>query len=348
MPDQLIGNTQVKEFLGRIFASGRLPGALLFSGPEGVGKKQFALEIARSVLCAETETFGACGLCSVCKRAGKFVFPTSDKKDDYERVFIGEHADVGQVIAFRRNILVDAIRALEREANFRPYEGKARFFIVDDADKMNVQAANALLKTLDEPPPTTHIFLITSRYDSLLPTIISRCQVMRFQPIAEAEIAKFLAATKEFSPEDAAVAVRISGGSLGRALQMNGEEFREHRLAMMEVVEARTAAGTAGSDRTALLRAAEEMGDARMKDAYEPGLEILQSLLRDVWQLKKGRAKDILINTDLYDRLARCAENAAADDLTFFITEIERVRENLLVNINRKIATDALFMSAAS
>ncbi|HEV7644383.1 MAG TPA: DNA polymerase III subunit delta' [Pyrinomonadaceae bacterium] len=343
MPDRLIGNTEIKEFLGRIFASGRLPGALLFSGPEGVGKKQFALEIARSVLCAETETFGACGQCSVCKRAIKFVFPTSDKKDDYERIFISEHADVGQVIAFRRNILVDAIRALEREANFRPYEGKARFFIVDDADKMNVQAANALLKTLEEPPPTTHIFLITSRYNSLLATIISRCQVMRFQPIAETEIEKFLTATKEFSPEDALVAARISGGSLGRALQMNGEEFREHRMAMMEVVEARTA----GRNRTALLRAAEEMGDARVKDDYEPRLEILQSLLRDVWQLKKGRAKDLLINTDLYDRLARCAENAAADDLTFFIAEIERVRENLLVNINRKIATDALFMSAA-
>jgi DNA polymerase III subunit delta' len=343
MSEKLIGNTQIKEFLGRIFASGRLPGALLFTGPEGVGKKQFALEIARSVLCAETETFGACGQCSVCKRVSKFVFPTSDKKDDYERVFISEHTDVGQVIAFRRNILVDAIRALEREANFRPYEGKARFFIIDDADKMNVQAANALLKTLEEPPPTTHIFLITSRYNSLLPTIISRCQVMRFQPISETEIEKFLMGTKEFAQEDARVAARISGGSLGRALEMKGEEFREHRLAMMAVVEARTT----GSDRTALLRAAEEMGDTRMKDEYEPRLEILQSLLRDVWQLKKGRAKDILINTDLYEALSRSAENATAEDLTFFITEIERVRENLLVNINRKIATDSLFMTAA-
>src|ERR1041384_5484976 len=104
MPEKLIGNTQIKEFLGRIFASGRLPGALLFTGPEGVGKKQFALEIARSVLCGETETFGACGECSICKRAGKFLFPTSGKKEDYERVFISEHADVGQIIAFRRNI----------------------------------------------------------------------------------------------------------------------------------------------------------------------------------------------------------------------------------------------------
>src|SRR5262247_471981 len=156
MIERLIGNEQVKEFLRRMIAAGRLPGALLFAGPDGVGKRQFALEVARSILCEHTEVFGSCGECSVCKRIGKFVFPTSEKKDDYERVFIGEHADVGQVIAFKRNILVEAIRALEREANFRPYEGKSRFFIIDDADKMNVQAANALLKTLEEPPPTTH------------------------------------------------------------------------------------------------------------------------------------------------------------------------------------------------
>jgi len=343
MSEKLIGNTQIKEFLRRMLAAGRLPGSLLFAGPEGVGKKQFALEIARSILCSSSgDGLGGCGQCSVCKRAGKFVFPTSEKKEDFERVFIGGHADVGQVIAFKRNILVESIRALEREANFRPYEGKARFFIVDDADKMNVQAANALLKTLEEPPPTTYIFLITSRYNSLLPTIVSRCQVMRFQPIAPDEIEKYLLETKEFAPEDAAVAARISGGSLSRALKMSGEEFRAHREAMMEVVEARTSIG----DHTALLRAAEEMGDARMKDDFEPRLDILQSLLRDIWQLKKGRSGEVLINVDLHERLSRCAENASAEDITLFITGIERVRENLLVNINRKIATDALFLSA--
>jgi DNA polymerase-3 subunit delta' len=343
MPEQLIGNTQIKEFLSRILSAGRLPGALLFAGPEGVGKKLFALEIARSVLCKNPGAFGGCGACGICKRIGKFVFPTSEKKEDYHRVFISDHADVGQVIAFRRNISVEAIRELEREANFRPYEGKSRFFIIDDAEKMNLSAANALLKTLEEPAPTTHIFLVTSRYDSLLPTIISRCQVMRFQPVGEGEIERFLMETKEFAPEDAMVAARISGGSLGRALRMNGEDFRAHREAMLKVVEARTA----GRERTTLLRAAEETGDTRMKDDYEPRLDILQSLLRDVWQMKKGRASEALINRDLQERLSRCAENASADDLTFFMTEIERVRENLLVNINRKIATDALFMTAA-
>lgn len=342
MTSTLIGNKQAKEFLTRMMTAGRLPGAMLFAGPEGVGKKQYALEAAKSVLCEHTEVFGSCGECSVCRRADKFVFPTSEKKEDHEKVFFSDHADVGQVIPFRRNILVDAIRDLEREANFRPYEGSARFFIVDDADKMNPAASNALLKTLEEPPPTTHIFLLTSRFDSLLPTIISRCQVLRFQPLETADIESYLLKTKEFSHEDAALAARISRGSLGRALQIGGEELRQRRDGMMEILEAQAAL-----NRTVLLRAAEEMGDAKMKDEYEPRLEILQSLLHDAWQLKQGRAKEALINADLYERLAKCAANTTAENLALFLSEIERVRENLIVNINRKIATDALFMSAA-
>lgn len=342
MPDRLIGNEQAKDFLRRIIAAGRLPGAFLFAGPDGVGKKQFALEVAKNILCGKVSIFEGCD-CSICMRIDKFNFPTSDKKEDYEKVFLSEFPDVGQVISFKKNILVNAIRELEREANFRPYEGKARIFIIDDADKMNPQAANALLKTLEEPPATTHIFLITSRYNSLLSTIISRCQVMSFQPLDRAEIEQFLLTTKQFSPDDAALAAAISQGSLARALQMSGESFRAHREVMLEVLEAQTAQ----PNRAKLLRAAEEMGDAKMKEDYEPRLEILQSLAHDAWQLKCGRGVGSLLNADLVQRLSKCAENASAEELTAFMAEIETLRENLLVNINRKIATDALFMSAA-
>jgi DNA polymerase-3 subunit delta' len=343
MPERLIGNEQVKEFLRRMIAAGRLPGAMLFAGPDGVGKKRFALEIARSVFCAETLNFGSCGKCGTCKRVLQFVLPRSEKRDDYDKVIFSEHADVGLVIPFGRNIGVGAIRELEREANFRPYEGKKRFFVIDEADKMNLSAANALLKTLEEPPVTTHIILLTSRYNSLLATIVSRCQMLRFQPLAAEEIENHLAATKQFSPEDAGVAARISRGSLGRALQMNGESFRSSREAMMKILEAQTAA----PDRARLLRAAEEMGDTKMKDEYEPRLEILQSLIHDAWQLKNGREQKALVNADLHGRLSKCAENSTAEKLTRLLAEIEKVRENLLVNINRRVATDALFMSAA-
>src|SRR5687768_8954890 len=179
---ELVGNQQVKEILQRLIASGRVPNSLLFTGPEGVGKKQFALELARSLVCTGRNDHAACGHCAACSRVGEFSIPTFEKGDDSKHVFFSQHPDVGLVLPFRRNLNVDAIRALEREANFRPYEAQARVFIIDEADKMNDAASNALLKTLEEPPSTSHIILIASRADTLLPTIRSRCQTIRFAP----------------------------------------------------------------------------------------------------------------------------------------------------------------------
>src|SRR4030088_1864502 len=112
-------------------------------------------------------------------------------------------------------IRVKPMRELEREANFRPFEGAARVFIVEDADNMNDQASNALLKTLEEPPPTSHLILTTSNPTALLPTIRSRCQTIRFAPIPRAAIESFLIEEKRLSTSNAELLSRTSGGSLG-------------------------------------------------------------------------------------------------------------------------------------
>src|SRR5262249_50302248 len=154
-----------------------------------------------------------CSICPSCERVGKFTFPKADADiEEFKKVIYSEHPDVAMVIPRNRNILVDAIRDLEREANFLPYEAAARVFIVDDAEKMNDNASNALLKTLEEPPPTAYIFLITSRPDSLLATIRSRCQMVRFAPVAAEQIADLLVKNKGSSTADAALAARLSRG----------------------------------------------------------------------------------------------------------------------------------------
>lgn len=170
---KLVGNKAVGATLRRFVATSRVPNALLFTGPDGVGKKQFAVELARGLVCTAVDRSEACGHCAACKRAGEVSIPTFEKGDESDYVFFSQHPDVGMVVPFRRNLRVGAIRALEREANFRPYEASARIFIVDDADKMNDAAANALLKTLEEPPSTSHIILIAARADTLLATIRS-------------------------------------------------------------------------------------------------------------------------------------------------------------------------------
>ncbi len=347
MFDKLIGNQPVKEVLRRMLASGRVPHSLLLAGAEGVGKKRFALELAKAFVCQTPNNFEACDKCAACIRADKFAFPKSDDKDAHLKVIFSEHADIGLVIPYNKNILVDAVRDLEKEANFRPYEGKARFFLIDDAEKLNTakdNAANALLKTLEEPAPTSYIFLITSRPDALLPTILSRCQTIRFVPIPAKEIEDHLLETKQFSSDDAKLTAKLSRGSIGHALAMDLEKFRSQRETMMQVLESLLIK----KDRVILLRTAEEMSDAKNKENYNASLETLESLIHDVWTLTLGEDEESVVNADIGIKLKKLAETAESKRLAEWLVEIETMRENFNVNLNRKIATDALFMQMAS
>src|ERR1044072_5256867 len=120
---KLSGNKQVMETLRRLVVAGRLPNALLFAGPEGVGKKQFAIELARSLVCGDAQNGAGCGKCSACTRAGAFDIPNFAKGDESVYVFLSQHPDVGIVVPFNRILRIGGIRELEREANFLPYEG---------------------------------------------------------------------------------------------------------------------------------------------------------------------------------------------------------------------------------
>jgi DNA polymerase-3 subunit delta' len=339
--NKLVGNREVAETLRRFLATGRVPNALLFTGAEGVGKKQFAIELARRLLCTSPNGSDACGECAVCKRAGEFSIPTFEKGEESDYVFFSQHPDVGIIVPFRRNLRIGAVRALDREAHFRPYEAAARIFIVDDADKMNDAASNALLKTLEEPPSTSHIILIAARADTLLPTIRSRCQTIRFAPVAFDEIEKHLIDTYDFSPEDAALAARVSGGSVGRAIDIVPASFRTQRSAMLGVVKA-----AAADNKRELLAASEEMADAKNKDEYEEKLGILQSLIHDVWVLVTGADVEIL-NSEIEPELVQLSRQVTSPILARWLDEIEAMSENFIVNINRKVATDSLFVQMA-
>ncbi|HEX8266756.1 MAG TPA: DNA polymerase III subunit delta' C-terminal domain-containing protein [Pyrinomonadaceae bacterium] len=347
MFDKLIGNNQIKEVFRRMISNRRIPNAFIFAGDAGVGKQLFALELAKTVLCRNPQSGEACDKCAACSRAVKFAaLPPhdSDHKDEYKKVFWSEHSDVGRIVPYKNSILVDAIRDLTEQANLTPYEGKARFFLIENAEKLSAgqgEAANALLKTLEEPPATTHLFLLTSRADSLLQTILSRCQMIRFAPIAGEEIEKYLQATKKVSPVEAKLISRLSRGSLGNALSLNLDVYKTQREMMLNVLDAITVS----KDRARLLKIAEEMNEAKIKDEYEQRLEVLEHLIHDVWTLKLG-APD-LINADLEPKLVRFAENTDSRRAQIWLAEIETLREQFAVNINRKIATDALFLKMA-
>lgn len=344
MFSSLIGNEEVKESLRRLLANERLPGSLLFTGDAGIGKKLFALELAKALNCRDRHGVEACDECSSCKRISRSTFPPFSKDDDdKERLIWSEHADVAMARPYKQIIRVGPMRELEREANFRPFEGRARVFIVEDADYMNEQAANALLKTLEEPQPASYLILTASNPSALLPTIRSRCQMIRFAPVPATEIEKFLNQQKTVTAADASLLARTAQGSIGRALSADIDDYRERRASMLAVLNALTISG----DRVHLLRSAEELAAARDRGDYEETLDVLESLIRDAWALVLGRPEETIVNSDLINDLKKIAAGLKSEQAAAWLSEIEELRAALIVNINRRVASDALLLSMA-
>ncbi len=334
----LIGNKAIGELIEGLLNRDRLPQSSIFLGVDGIGKKQFAIETAQALVCENSKV--ACGRCSPCKRATRFSLPKSGNKKDYESVYFSDHPDVGMVIPNKQTLYIDAIRDLEREANFRPFEAKKRIFIIEEAEKMSQGAANALLKTLEEPTKTTCIILITSKISKLLPTIRSRCQTFRFAPIPDSEIASFLFESKNYSSADSQLVARVAKGSISAALDLSPEELRIERDQFIELIE--RAAG--GKNYSSLLKISESIADQDSAFLYDQTLSRLEDLVRDCWLIENGFEFDIIED---YERIEEVASKIGKQRLAFWITDIVEVRENLQFNLNRKVASDSLIVALA-
>lgn len=342
MFDQIAGHDDVKDLIAGLIANGRMPRSVIFSGDEGVGKRQFALAVAASSACKDLKNALACGVCTACERVAKIEIPNGEKKDDFERMIMTWHPDVGFILPYKRRILVDAVRHLEREANFRPFEARGRTFIVDDADKMNDAAANALLKTLEEPAETTNIILLTSRPDSLLPTIRSRCQTIRFGPLSVDTVERFLIDKMAFGEDAARLAARLGRGSIGRAAAIDVDKFRALRQRLVSIVSHAVAC-----DAGMLLSISEQLNDAKNKDEFEPNLDILESIIHDIWTLSVGGPIARITNQDMADTIRDLSQDCHSEQASKWLAEIAELRRNLAVNINRRVATDSLFVKMA-
>ena len=342
MFSELTGNARVKTALKRMLVNDRLPGAMLFTGEEGIGKRLFALEVARALNCRTPKDNEACGVCPPCIRIGKLNYPQREDAEEWLQIIWTDHPDVGLVVAPKRVLRVEQMRQIEKEANFRPFEGKARVFLIDEADKLNDASANALLKVLEEPPRTSHLILITSRPAMLLPTILSRCQMIRFSPLTPDEIETHLTKNK-VDGKTARLRARAAGGSMGRALAGDLVTFTSQRKAMLKVLNALAVS----NDRAQLLRSAEQLNEAQYKDEFEERLDVLETLIRDAWMLSLGVDKSQIVNEDLSSELVEIGQRLDSGRAADWILQIEDLREQLIVNVNRKVTTDALFLVMA-
>jgi len=203
----LVGHARQIELLRRAIRNGSLHHALLITGIPGVGKKTMARALTHSLLCQEPTTGDACGQCPACRK--------------FDR---GVHPDVCEVLPDGKFMKIEQIREIKRKLLFHPVLGEHRVFLVFEAQHMNRDAGNAMLKSLEEPPPGNHLILTAPDDRALLPTIVSRCQRIDLSPLPDRTVEDFLAAKMDVRGSEAAEIAKLCGGSLGRAIEASVAE----------------------------------------------------------------------------------------------------------------------------
>ncbi len=203
---------------------GRFPHALLFVGPEGVGKRTFALKLAQGLLCERATEFSIepCEVCPSCKQVKAGLHP--------DLLIVSRPED-------KHELPIKVIRDLCLDLGLKPMHGTRRVAIVDDADDLNDEAANAFLKTLEEPPPGSVLILVGTSAEVQLDTVVSRCRVVRFAPLSEPDLAEVLQEQGVASdPDEARRLAALGEGSVGRATGLADPELERFRRDMIESV----------------------------------------------------------------------------------------------------------------
>lgn len=220
------GHDDIVEQFRHALRAGRLASTFLFVGPGGIGKRLFAMKLAQSLLCERhpVEDLSPCGLCPACQQVDALSHPDLEVvSKPRDRSFIPIELFIGDREHRMREGLCHRIA-------LKPFRGGRKVAIIDDADFLNQEGANCLLKTLEEPPPKSMIMLIGTSEQKQLPTIRSRCQVVRFRPLPEETVAQLLVSQGLVDDADQAVRLAsLSGGSLQRALESADEQMSEFR-----------------------------------------------------------------------------------------------------------------------
>ena len=318
---EIIGQTKIIRLLRRALAQDLLPHAFLFTGAEGVGKKSTALTLAKVVNCQNRASGDCCDQCISCRKAAS-----------------GNHPDIDLIEREGPFIKIEQIRALKHRLRFKPLEGRYRVTVINNSQHLKAEAANALLKVLEEPPADNLIILTAVEITALLPTIVSRCLHLPFQPLATVEISAHLAKIHSLSPEKAAMIAKLAGGSLSRAMALLDEKKLARRNLILETVTE-----IHKSRITDLLALANRWKGDNLD--LQQDLEWLKTWIRDLL-VEKFEATDSvgLLNSDLAPKIEAMASQISADHLWQFFDLVCTVQGAIGYNVNKRLSLETLLL----
>jgi DNA polymerase-3 subunit delta' len=348
--ESIIGQGRVKALLQRILESGHIAHAYLFYGPEGVGKDALAIEFAKTLNCS-VGTNAACGTCPSCQQIAnlqhpdlRLVFPLpagkGEKTGDQPLEVLTENqvAEIREQIRLKaadpyyhieipkaNTIKINSIRDIKRESSMSRVQEGWKIFLILDADAMNPEAGNSLLKILEEPLPGIMLLLTSSSKDRLLPTIISRCQLIRCDTLSDDEIEEALRARDGADPSLAHLAAQLAGGSYGagrRLLSQNIQEERAEVVTFMRLV--------LGGQKTPLMDFINELSSSD-RTAVERWLKLLGSWIRDAFLLSKH--VQVMVFEEDKKHLTSFVEKYGGADFPAALRTVERAIAHLDKNV---------------
>lgn len=313
-----IGQESIKKHLKQIVGSNQISHGYIFEGPKGTGKFDMAKIFAQSMLC-KTKGSEPCGICPSCIKANS-----------------GNHPDIQYLDLLEDSIKRQDIDGILDKIYTKPYESDRKIFIINESHKMTVQAANAFLKTLEEPPDDTIIILTTTNVNLLLPTIVSRCQYVRFEEISLNEIARILVRDHNTSEFEARLLAGYSKGVLQRALNIKNKTF--DLLALRDQVLKIIDELMDGGRFTAFQF---EKYFEQNKDQIEEIIEVMMIWFRDVL-FYKSDIKEKIINIDKLEWIIKHSKVAYSVKCAEMYGHLQMTYEDINNNSNFKYAIDHL------
>jgi DNA polymerase-3 subunit delta' len=358
-----LGNERIVAALRGALRSQRVPHALLFTGPRGVGKFTLARMFAQAANC-ERLTDDFCGECDTCKRISLFADPQklieqglaergeSADATTVERVplILQSHPDVWALVpdpvrlktpVARPTLRVGQLRAVQRAAYFQPM-GRRRVFILDGAETMRWDVANVFLKILEEPPGSATLILTAPSPYSLLPTIVSRCLQFHFAPLPQAEVEKILQEKTDRKPADRRLAAQLAEGSPGLAMEMNVEQAANQRRNALRILD-RAARGEGFAQLFADTSALAKDRDS----SFGEQIQVFYGLLSDLLELTSGMKHPVLRNAALSRELEALSNIVDSSWVMRAVAGFDDLYAGLRRNLNRQLGLDALAASLA-